>query len=181
MKRLERVTVLLSLINRLKEGGSWCGETHIQKTAYFLQELLRVPTNFDFILYKHGPFSFELNDEVVAMRADGFLNLIPQQPYGASLYPSKQIENVMVKFPETVKEYSPQINFVSEKLSSMGVAELERLATALYVINEKDVEEKDRAGRIHKLKPHISIEQANSTLKMLDEIITESKSIRKID
>ena len=51
MKKLQRDAVLLSLINEMKARGSWCGETHIQKATYFLQELLGVPMNFEFILY----------------------------------------------------------------------------------------------------------------------------------
>lgn len=73
MKKLQRDAILLSLINEMKAKGSWCGETHIQKATYFLQELLGVPLNFEFILYKHGPYSFDLGDEVTAMRADSLL------------------------------------------------------------------------------------------------------------
>jgi hypothetical protein len=60
MNRLQRAVVLLSLLERLKERGSWCGETHLQKSAYFLQDMLSAPLGFDFILYKHGPFAFDL-------------------------------------------------------------------------------------------------------------------------
>ena len=69
MERLQRAAVLLSLIEQLKDRGSWCGDTHIQKTTYFLQELLKVPLGFEFILYKHGPYSFDLEDEITALRA----------------------------------------------------------------------------------------------------------------
>ena len=62
MKKSQRDAVLLSLVGEMINKGSWCGETHIQKAAYFLQVLLEVPLEFDFILYKHGPFSFDLSD-----------------------------------------------------------------------------------------------------------------------
>lgn len=178
MKKLVRYSILLCLIRRLQENGSWCGETHIQKSTYFLQKLLNVPTNFDFILYKHGPYSFDLSDEISALRADGYLNLIPQQPYGASLYPSEQIQNILERFPKTIAKYSPQIDFVAKELSNMGVAELERIATALYVMNENDIKTKERAKRIHELKPHISIDLAKITLQKLEKIVGESESIK---
>lgn len=60
MERLNRAAVLLNLVETLRSKGSWASETHFQKAAYFLQELLRVPLEFEFILYKHGPFSFGL-------------------------------------------------------------------------------------------------------------------------
>lgn len=89
MERLAREAVLLSLVEKLRQAGSWCGETHVQKATYFLQEVAGVPLGFPFILYKHGPFSFDLRDELTAMRADGFLTLEPRDPYGASLGPER--------------------------------------------------------------------------------------------
>jgi hypothetical protein len=77
MNRLKRDAVILSLIENLKKKGSWCGETHILKATYFLQELFDLPLGFEFILYKHGPFSFDLSDEFTAMRADMLLKIQP--------------------------------------------------------------------------------------------------------
>jgi hypothetical protein len=52
-----RQVVLLSLLETMGARGSWCGETHVQKCTYFLQEALDVPLGLSFVLYKHGPFS----------------------------------------------------------------------------------------------------------------------------
>jgi hypothetical protein len=35
MKRLKQAAILISLINKLDEKDSWCGETNIQKATYF--------------------------------------------------------------------------------------------------------------------------------------------------
>lgn len=51
MKRLQRDAVILSLIENLRSKGSWCGETHIQKATYFIQELLRVPLEFGSVTF----------------------------------------------------------------------------------------------------------------------------------
>ena len=64
MNKEQERTVMLSLIRSLRENGSWCGETHIQKAAYFLKTVTAVPLKFEFILYKHGPFSFDLRDHL---------------------------------------------------------------------------------------------------------------------
>ena len=66
LDRVRNGVVITRLIETLRERGSWCGETHVQKAAFFLQELMEVPTRFHFILYKHGPFSFDLRDELTA-------------------------------------------------------------------------------------------------------------------
>ena len=60
MERLQRAAILTELMDRLRADGSWCGETHVQKATYFLQEVLGVQTGFEYILYKHGPYSFDL-------------------------------------------------------------------------------------------------------------------------
>src|ERR1035441_4963526 len=73
MKHGQRMAVLTLLDREMLAKGSWCGETHIQKATYFLQELLGVDLGFEFVLYRHGPFSFELRDELSSMQADDIL------------------------------------------------------------------------------------------------------------
>ena len=48
---VKRQTVLLSLIEKMKVNGSWCGETHIQKCGYFCKNyfLFRLDSNIFYI------------------------------------------------------------------------------------------------------------------------------------
>ena len=180
MERNKKAVVLLGLIEELRGNLSWCGETHIQKATYFLQEMMQVPLGFDFILYKHGPFSFDLADEITAMRADNLLKLQPQPyPYGPSILPGAASESLMKRFPKTLKKYSLHTAFVAEKLGGKKVNELEKLATALYVTfeNESGAEVKSRARRIHKLKPHISTDEALKATKIVDQFIEALRDI----
>src|SRR5438477_2081289 len=88
MKQAQRAAVLALLNRKMLERGSWCGETHLQKAMYFLQDLLGVDAGFEFILYRHGPFSFELRDALASLQADGLLDLaIRQQGYGPTYVP----------------------------------------------------------------------------------------------
>jgi len=43
MNRMQCDVVILTLLKELKARESWCSETHIQKSFYFLQDLLQVP------------------------------------------------------------------------------------------------------------------------------------------
>ena len=54
MKRLQKIAILLDLGDAMKYQGSWCGETHYQKTAYFLQELLKVTKMNEALWQKAG-------------------------------------------------------------------------------------------------------------------------------
>ena len=46
LNEMAKRALLVSLVEKMKNGGSWCGETHVQKCVYFLQQLLKVPMNF---------------------------------------------------------------------------------------------------------------------------------------
>lgn len=172
MKRLQRSAVILSLIEALLDRNGWSGETHIQKATYFLQVFMRVPLGFDFILYKHGPFSFDLRDELTAMQADEIIQLKARPPYGLSMIPGPNSERVKELFSKTLEKYKEQVMFVAGELGGLGVAELERVATAAYVVNNAVGDEKteQRACLINKLKPHISIEEAIHSLTREKEI-----------
>ena len=172
MDRLRNAALLTRLIEGLCSKGDWCGETHVQKTAFFVQELLGVPLGFQFILYKHGPFSFDLRDELTALRADGLLELEPRT-YGAQLVPTKQCGYIQGIYPKTMAKYQRSIEFIVEKLGGKGVVELERLATAFYVSNRLEEGKSDyiRANRVTKLKPHITTENARNAVREVDRIV----------
>ncbi|MGH9866045.1 MAG: hypothetical protein ACRD4H_11580, partial [Candidatus Acidiferrales bacterium] len=164
--------------DELCENDSWCGETHLQKATYFLQDLLQVPTDFDFILYKHGPFSFDLRDELTALRADCLLELRPQLPYGPSLVTTEAGHALEKQYPKTLKKHKKAIRFVAEQLGNKNVSELERLATALFVTLESGQRStKERANEIHSLKPHVTEQSATSAVEEVDAIIESAKHL----
>jgi uncharacterized protein YwgA len=176
MKKLQRAAVLVSLVKSLRENKSWCGETSVQKAAYFLQELLEVPLDFDFVLYKYGPYSFELSEELTSLCADSFLDLeIRDSRYSPSYLPGEMEDFLFDKFPKTAKRFREQVEFVSVRLGNRHVPELERLATALYVrLAKEDVPSvKKRAAKIRKLKPHVSESDAREAIEEVDEMFTE--------
>jgi hypothetical protein len=176
MQQLQKASLVLTLGKRLQSNGSWTGETHVQKATYFLQELLRVPTDFKFILYKHGPFSFDLRELLSSMEADHFIRWQPQHPYGPSLIPGESADQLLSQFPAKPREYEAQVEFVARKLAPHRVADLEKLATALYVTQEGNRTVRDRAARIYDLKPHISVAEAQRAVGELDKLIQESRS-----
>ncbi|NQT83907.1 hypothetical protein HQ563_12835 [bacterium] len=180
---MKRRALLLSLIDAMSKEGSWCGETHVQKCVYFVQDMLDVPMGFDFILYKHGPFSFDLRDELTAMRADDLLQLDLQPPYGPSLRPGPLAEDLIGFYPKTIRQYKPSIEFLATHVSTRRVSELERLGTALYVTKKMNSERSpepvdQRANQMHSLKPHVSKEEARIALRDVDTLISESESLR---
>jgi uncharacterized protein YwgA len=178
MDRLRQYALVAGLAHRLRGKGSWCGETHLQKATYFLQKLQKVPVGFEFFLYKHGPFSFDLRDELTAMRSDGLLELRPQWPYGPSFVPTAKSRELRQHYSKTLKKYQKQLDFVSHSLGNRNVAELEKLATALYITLEESMKsETQRAKRLHSLKPHVAVDDALKAVKAVDVIIKASKQV----
>jgi uncharacterized protein YwgA len=173
MKRLQKAAVLASLIEELRAQDSWCGETHIQKNVYVLEELLGVDLGFDFTLYKHGPYSFDLSDQLSEMRADRLLGAEPQRPpYRPRLKLTETGRQLLERYPKTVRLYQEQVEQVAAKLAPKGVAELERLATALWVTRQHDeADVRTRAGWITELKPHVRPGDAMDAVEELDDMI----------
>jgi len=180
MNRLAQEAVLVGLARRLHDRGSWGGETHLQKATYLLRELREVPFDFDFILYKHGPFSFELRDELGSMRADQLLKREVQvPPYGPRFVVTERGRELEQRFARTMDRYGDGLDWVAEWLSDRGVMELERLATALWVTREfgERAPVEERAGRLHQVKPHVSIAEAADAVREIDEMLAEASTM----
>lgn len=168
MERLERAAVIAELIETLHEHKSWCGETHVQKAMYLLQELTGNGAGFDFVLYKHGPFSFDLRDELTAMRADYLIELEIRRPdYGPTLKPTPNLEALSRRHREVVDAARPAIEFIGECVGDRTVVELERLGTALYFRRKHAGEDEPSvlARKIVEIKPHISERDALKAVK----------------
>lgn len=179
MKRLKRAALLTRLIEGLRESESWCGETHVQKATFFLQNLMQVPLEFEFILYKHGPFSFDLRDEITALRADNLLMLERQwPPYGPRIATTNQSKHIQNNYPRTLTKYDKRIVFTAQKLGDKKVIELERLTTALYVtVADPDASPGNRTNELRRLKPHVAREDARDAIEEVDRIIEEAKEL----
>jgi uncharacterized protein YwgA len=166
MERLSNNAVTLKLLNSLREHGSWGGETHLQKAAYLLKEIHSVPLDNEFVLYKHGPFSFDLRDELAQLRAAGQIQVEPQPaPFGPKLGISRVGQNLLQRLQHRWEPYKEQIEQVAQWLSGYGVKKLEQLATALYVVCElPDADAASWQSRLQEYKPHVSDEEARAAI-----------------
>jgi hypothetical protein len=179
MRRNQRVALLTFLVREMGIRGSWCGETHIQKAMFFLQDLLGIDTGFEFILYRHGPFSFDLRDDLSSMQADDLLELtVRQQGYGPAYVPTRFSETFLGRFPKTTARYTEQVEFVADELAGKGVVELEKLATALFIANREGVDDVDqRAERLVELKPHVLLPEARFASEQVNRLIERSRRL----
>jgi hypothetical protein len=173
MNRLAQQAILVGLVRRLWQRGSWAGETHVQKAAYLLRELRQVPLDFGFLLYKHGPFSFELRDELAAMQADRLMERQPQRPpYGPRIAVLDRGAQLEERFERTMRRYGEDLDWIADRLGDRGVQDLERLATALWVTQEHPgAGTHERARRLTDVKPHISDAAAVEAVDEIDGLL----------
>ena len=172
-----RRAVLAHLIDKLSTKGSWNGETHIQKSVYFLMKATEVPVGFEFILYKHGPYSFDLHTELIWMKATDLIKAEPKGHYGPSFRLGRLGRAMLKRFPKTIKEFSDRIDFIADELGDKRVVELERLATALLISRDFGTNTEDPARSVNKLKPHITVEEAREAIQQVNGIITRARKL----
>lgn len=179
MNRLAQEAVLVGLARRLDENGSWSGETHLQKAAFLLHELARVPFDFEFILYKHGPFSFELRDELSSMRADRLLERQPQPaPYGPRIVVTDRGRELEGRLARTMERYGPVLDWIAGQTGQRNVLELERLATALWITRQNPgADAESRAGELTTIKPHVNRDAALAAVREIDELLEQAEVV----
>jgi len=176
MDSLQKAAVLTKLVQELRARDSWTGETHVQKAGYLLQEFLNVPLEFEFILYWHGPFSFDLREELSLLWANELVKVEPQRPpYGPRYSTTEQADYIQKLYPRTLAKYEPSIVFVADALQYKGVAALERLATACYVTRKmSEAAGHERAKELTRLKPHVSPEDAINAVAQADALMAKA-------
>lgn len=176
MGRLKRAALLTRLMERLREHGSWCGETHVQKAAFLVQELMEIPLDLEFVLYRHGPYSFDLRDELTGLRADGLVRLEPRGSRGPSLEPTEHSLYIQGLYPRTLQRHDDSLTFVAAALGDRGVAALERLATAFYARQRRDIGEtiEQKVAWIRERKRHIPTDLATAAFEEVERMVQEA-------
>lgn len=177
--RFQRAAMLCRLAKRLREVGSWSGETHLQKAVFLLEEGRDVPLGLGFVLYKYGPFSVDVREELDELQARGFVRLEPQEyPYGARVAVAERGEQLLAQYSAFLDEFGKETDEVVEYLGSRGVSALERLTTAVYLVKE-DPEGDDEAlaEELRRVKPHVSGPAAADAIKRARGFLDQRQSV----
>lgn len=180
MNATERKALLAHLVERLREQGSWCGETHVQKACYLLQEAAAVPTGFSFVLYKYGPFAFDLRDELTHMKAEGLLGFeVQPAPYGPKLTATPRGQRLIERLGQRLDRFSEAVDWVAEELGSKGAGSLEALATAVMMAKRHPgASEDELVEHLRSAKPHLSTDEARDAVRTANEFLTDAQEQR---
>ncbi|MER9455743.1 hypothetical protein [Mesorhizobium sp. M0478] len=157
MTTTKEMVLIGGVVKALRDRGSWTGETHVQKATFIAKVAKHVPFESEFVLYKHGPFSFDLSKSIVHMRSRGLLVTEVNPGYGPSFNIKEILWRALDRTASNIfAQYEVSILQICEILAPKSVSELERIATAIYVselLPNSSKEEKIK--ELVRLKPHI--------------------------
>ncbi|AIE84599.1 hypothetical protein [Fimbriimonas ginsengisoli] len=160
---------ILEAVKDLRAAGSWAGKTHVIKTLALVNLLEETP--FDFVLYKHGPYSFDIDAELEQLRSyDG---LVEERVggYGPRLKPGAGARFVVTQAspPKNAAELIKKAaNFAKDR----DVSGLEAVVTSAWIVVREDIcDATIVAQRLVELKPHISVLVARKAAEEAIEFI----------
>lgn len=116
MDRLRRGALLTRLIAELERQGCPPTERAIQRSVYLLQERHRVALGFDFIARFGRAYSSELRDELTALRADGWVRILPR-PF-PRYAPTDECRRWHGLYARTLARYGAKISAVALDMAS---------------------------------------------------------------
>lgn len=178
MENYEIRGIILAIIEEMQKNHSWNGQTNIQKAIYLLQDMLKVPLNFNFLIYYYGPFSFDLREEIEDMISNNYLDIdIPDERYGPKIVNGNRATVLEKKATSAVNKYKNEIEFIGRKLGRMGIKDLEKIGTANYVLKHLKDGNIPPEEILIQIKPHIDKESAIEAITKVEQMESEYKSL----
>ena len=157
----DKHALILGMVQTLAALGSRTGKTHVIKGLFLgaAAEVIEVP--FEFFLYKHGPYSAEIEGCLEQMQSYAAITVQPAYDgYGVLLRAGDNAEFVKKTAPLSTGAQQG-IDRVCQFIQSKNVGQLERLATAAWIRTRELTEDPDTVAlRLNQLKPHISVKEA---------------------
>ena len=170
---IRKHNLLLTVIESLHQHGSWTGKTHVQKAMFLLHAAKSMKVPFGFVLYKHGPYSFDIENELAVMKTYAAITSEPAlEGYGVIICPGENASWPKERAPLAPEEESA-VERVCAFVRQKNVLQLEKIATAAWIRTQEGIQDSQRvAARLHELKPHVSLDDA---LQADSELITISE------
>jgi len=165
-----RFAITRYLVDKLKDVG----KTKIQKLVYFLQYAFDVPLDYVFRMHYYGPYSEELDDDLIEMKLHRYIDITPDPAgCGYHIQPGSEfidwVEN-------TTKPYAQQLNNCFDKLGGYNIQELELLGTLHFVqylaLTSSEGKGKDQiVDKVATLKPVFDKSEIERFYEVLQDLV----------
>ena len=162
---------ILTAIDVLNEHGSRVGRTHIHKFLFLAESWGLLPPAHRFSLYLHGPYSRDLDGELLALRAAGLVVASPDAAgYGAQYAVSPEhAQSARENLGDAAAD--PRLEIIAKTLAPMVVRALEAISTGEFILQQEPNASNDQViTAVRALKPHLGEEEVQRALSMLGEL-----------
>jgi uncharacterized protein YwgA len=156
--------VLHWLVSDLQDAG----KIQLQKLVYFLQESYGIPLGYTFRMHHYGPYSRELDNDLLKLRLMGFINVqADDSGYGFHVTPLCDAD---LAWTNALASYESQLRDALTKLGHLPASELEIQATIHYVSElVEGASAEEIVAIVHSLKPKFLPEDIVEARKQLEE------------
>jgi len=156
------------------------GKIQLQKLAYFLQESYGIPLGYTFRMHHYGPYSRELDNDLLKLRLMGFVDVRPDDSgYGFHVTPCE----AETSWPNALAPYESELGDAIAKLGNLPASLLEIQATIHYVGRLVEGASPEQiVAIVHSLKPKFLPERIAAAREQLEELgLLESQPARGSD
>lgn len=166
---------VVAALAALNSHGDRIGRTHIHKLIYLAQTWSILPALHPFSLYLHGPYSRELDGELMALRAAGFVRATPDPSGYGSRYAANpsyvDAARRAIGSPQVLK----RLDVVAATLAPLSVRMLEAISTAEYVRqSRRALNQAEQVAAVRELKPHLTVGEVEKAIETLDDLRAEA-------
>jgi|GEM_PF-3148695 len=157
----------------LNEHGSWTGRIHMHKLLFVADVLELAKPPFEFVLYDYGPYSFDLDAEIIDAEMTGVVaRSYPKSGYGPRYTPTLNGKEVARSLPNAQRDALRQ---VARCFGGRTSQDLELIATCLWMERREAVRADDEiVEHVRAAKPKYdeqTIEQAlHDTRKIAQQL-----------
>ena len=140
---------------------------------------MNAPFEWIFVIYKFGPYSFDLAHLIGEIHSCRLVELMLQWWFQPKIKVMRYGKDFYEDINELCYKYRKQIEFVKEELGSQNLSEIELLATGLYIISYEKVHDKtveNRSRILNHLKSHIKLNDASTFIGEVDSLIERAQT-----
>jgi len=161
-----RFAIIRYLVDKLEDVG----KTKIQKIIYFLQEAFGVHLDYVYTMYYFGPYSDELDNDLLDMKLQDYLDIKPSPDgYGYHVHPGNE---VIALIDDTIKPYARQLDECVAKFGNFPALYLELLGTLYFVKHSEDKPtEEEIIKKVKMLKPKFGMPVIKEYYEKLEGLV----------
>jgi len=168
MDMVKRVDVMHELATK-KPG---LGKTAMMKYLFLLQQIYKMPLDYDFEIYTFGPYSTEVMEDIDFAECQNIISMKT-----ASYSPGHVGYSIYAEDFQADKSFSTsfekEINELLKLFGKKNAKELELSTTTVYLyhnskMNDWDCSKEAIAHDVHEIKPHFSLKTIKAEYDSLE-------------